>query len=278
MTWQVAEQTPLSALRVGELAIQAGIPPGVINIISGDGPVAGAALAKHPGIDKACQSCPPMCGCICGTEIYALVFCQFVLSVINKLYIWFSAELNIFSGPTLMIPAGQLFPYLPDGVKPWLGQVAFTGSTEVGKLIMAQAAQNLVPVTLELGGDVRRLTHVLFTCRDDSVALRMQTHTQHDTYCLTDLMLPSKHMADGGACYTGKSACIVCPDADIDEAVRIAHDALFFNHGETVCTAISDGASSRQHLPQTCYTDACKSAVQHGRTSLPADVEGVVHS
>ena len=32
-------------------------------------------------------------------------------------------------------------------------QVAFTGSTEVGKLIMAQAAKNLVPVTLELGGD-----------------------------------------------------------------------------------------------------------------------------
>lgn len=51
---QVAEQTPLSALRVGELAIQAGIPPGVINIILGDGPVAGAALAKHPGVDKAC--------------------------------------------------------------------------------------------------------------------------------------------------------------------------------------------------------------------------------
>lgn len=44
----------MSALRVGELAIQAGIPPGVINIIPGDGPVAGAALAAHPGIDKAC--------------------------------------------------------------------------------------------------------------------------------------------------------------------------------------------------------------------------------
>ena len=50
---QVAEQTPLSALRVGELALEAGHPPGVINIIPGDGPVAGAALAGHPGIDKA---------------------------------------------------------------------------------------------------------------------------------------------------------------------------------------------------------------------------------
>lgn len=58
-------------------------------------------------------------------------------------------------------------------------QVAFTGSTEVGRIIMRQAAENIIPVTLELGG---------------------------------------------------KSACIICPDADLDEAVRGAHDALFFNH------------------------------------------------
>ena len=52
---------------------------------------------------------------------------------------------------------------------------------------MAQAAQNLVPVTLELGG---------------------------------------------------KSACIICADADVDEAVQIAHDALFFNHGELVSSVL----------------------------------------
>ena len=44
----MAEQTPLSALRVGELAVEAGIPAGVINILSGDGPVAGAALCQPP--------------------------------------------------------------------------------------------------------------------------------------------------------------------------------------------------------------------------------------
>lgn len=49
---QVAEQTPLSALRVGELALEAGVPAGVLNIVPGSGEVAGAALAKHPGIDK----------------------------------------------------------------------------------------------------------------------------------------------------------------------------------------------------------------------------------
>ena len=46
-----AEQTPLSALLLGELAMQAGLPPGVLNILTGYGD-AGAALAAHPGVDK----------------------------------------------------------------------------------------------------------------------------------------------------------------------------------------------------------------------------------
>ncbi len=46
-----AEQTPLSALRLGELALEAGIPPGVLNVVTGDGET-GAALADHPGVDK----------------------------------------------------------------------------------------------------------------------------------------------------------------------------------------------------------------------------------
>jgi len=78
-----AEQTPLSALRIGELILEAGFPAGVVNILPGFGPTAGAALASHMDVDK----------------------------------------------------------------------VAFTGSTEVGHLIMEAAARsNLKPVTLELGG------------------------------------------------------------------------------------------------------------------------------
>jgi phenylacetaldehyde dehydrogenase len=76
-----AELTPLSALRLGEL-IRAGIPDGVVNIVTGLGETAGAALAAHPGIDK----------------------------------------------------------------------IAFTGSTEVGKLIVNAAANDLKKVSLELGG------------------------------------------------------------------------------------------------------------------------------
>ncbi len=47
-----AEQTPLSALRVGELAMEAGFPPGVVNIVPGYGHTAGAALVEHEDVDK----------------------------------------------------------------------------------------------------------------------------------------------------------------------------------------------------------------------------------
>ncbi|MGF6842872.1 phenylacetaldehyde dehydrogenase [Paraburkholderia youngii] len=47
-----SEQTPLTALRLGELALEAGIPPGVLNIVTGFGNPVGSAIAAHPGIDK----------------------------------------------------------------------------------------------------------------------------------------------------------------------------------------------------------------------------------
>lgn len=78
-----AEQTPLTALRAAQLCVEAGFPPGVINVIPGYGPTAGAAISEHPDIEK----------------------------------------------------------------------VAFTGSTEIGRIVMQAAAKsNLKNVTLELGG------------------------------------------------------------------------------------------------------------------------------
>lgn len=47
-----AEQTPLTCLRMAELALEAGFPPGVINVVPGYGPTAGAALVRHPKVDK----------------------------------------------------------------------------------------------------------------------------------------------------------------------------------------------------------------------------------
>src|ERR1700683_364408 len=93
-----AEQTPLSALRLGELLAEAGLPDGVVNIVPGFGETAGAALASHPDVDK----------------------------------------------------------------------VAFTGSTEVGKLIIQAAAGNLKKVSLELGG---KSPNVVFKDADLDVAI-----------------------------------------------------------------------------------------------------------
>ena len=47
-----AEQSPLGALRLAELAVEAGVPEGVLNIVPGLGPTAGAALGRHPDVDK----------------------------------------------------------------------------------------------------------------------------------------------------------------------------------------------------------------------------------
>lgn len=77
-----AEETPLTALRLGELLQKVGCPKGVVNIVTGEGAEAGAALAAHPGIDK----------------------------------------------------------------------IAFTGSTEVGKLVGKAAIDNMTRASLELGG------------------------------------------------------------------------------------------------------------------------------
>src|SRR2546423_2969765 len=49
-----AEYTPLSALEIARLTKEAGFPPGAVNVVPGKGSIAGAALARHPGVDKIC--------------------------------------------------------------------------------------------------------------------------------------------------------------------------------------------------------------------------------
>ncbi len=98
-----AEQTPLTALRLGELIQEAGFPDGVVNIVPGFGETAGAALAAHPGVDK----------------------------------------------------------------------IAFTGSTEVGKLIARAATGNLKKVSLELGG---KSPNVIFADADLAAAIPGSTN------------------------------------------------------------------------------------------------------
>lgn len=98
-----AEETPLTALRLGELMTEAGFPPGVVNIVTGPGVPTGAALAAHMGVDK----------------------------------------------------------------------IAFTGSTEVGRKVMAAAAaSNLKRVSLELGG---KSPNVVFADADLDKAIKGAT-------------------------------------------------------------------------------------------------------
>ena len=52
MVVKPAEITPLTAIRIGELALEAGLPPGVLNIVTGRGSVVGDAMVAHPGVDK----------------------------------------------------------------------------------------------------------------------------------------------------------------------------------------------------------------------------------
>lgn len=67
-----AELTPLSALLLGEIALEAGVPPGVLNVLPGYGTVAGQALIDHPGVDKISFTGSPAVGrhimrCAAGT-------------------------------------------------------------------------------------------------------------------------------------------------------------------------------------------------------------------
>jgi aldehyde dehydrogenase (NAD+) len=57
-----AEQTPLSALALAQIALDAGLPPGVLNVVPGFGPVAGQALIEHPDIDKISFTGSPAIG------------------------------------------------------------------------------------------------------------------------------------------------------------------------------------------------------------------------
>lgn len=94
-----AEETPLTAIRLGELAAEAGFPPGVLNVVPGYGHEAGAALVAHPGVDA----------------------------------------------------------------------IAFTGSTEVGRIVARSAADTLKKVSLELGG---KSPNIIFADADVGAAVR----------------------------------------------------------------------------------------------------------
>lgn len=140
-----AEQTPLTALALAALSREAGFPKGVVNVLPGYGPTAGAAICLHNDVRK----------------------------------------------------------------------VAFTGSTEIGHLILEYAARsNLKTVGLELGG---------------------------------------------------KSPLVIFDDADVDEAVEIAHNAIFANHGQNCC------AGSRTFVQAGIYDEFVQKAAEKAKLRKVGD-------
>lgn len=140
-----AEQTPLTAIYLGSLIKEAGFPPGVINIVPGYGPTAGAALVNHPDVNK----------------------------------------------------------------------LSFTGSTEVGQfIIQGSGKSNLKRVTLELGG---------------------------------------------------KSPNIIFPDADLDYAVEVSHQAVMANMGQVCC------AGSRTYVHEDIYDEFVKRSVERAKRRTVGD-------
>lgn len=140
-----AEQTPLTALYVANLIKEVGFPPGVVNVLPGYGPTAGAAIASHMDVDK----------------------------------------------------------------------VAFTGSTQVGKLIQETAGKsNAKRVTLEMGG---------------------------------------------------KSPLIIFDDANVDEAVSIAHAAVFANMGQCCC------AGTRTFVQEGIYDEFVKKSKEQAAKRVVGD-------
>jgi acyl-CoA reductase-like NAD-dependent aldehyde dehydrogenase len=94
-----SSEAPMTALRLGEIGLECGLPPGALNIVSGSGSEAGVALASHPGVN----------------------------------------------------------------------QITFTGSVEVGVAVAKMAAENVVPVVMELGG---KSPNVVFADADMDLAVQ----------------------------------------------------------------------------------------------------------
>eukprot|EP00928_Gymnodinium_smaydae_P026148 TRINITY_DN20619_c0_g5_i1.p1 TRINITY_DN20619_c0_g5~~TRINITY_DN20619_c0_g5_i1.p1 ORF type:complete len:500 (-),score=142.30 TRINITY_DN20619_c0_g5_i1:278-1777(-) len=139
-----SEKTPLTALMMCELIKEAGFPPGVVNVVNGDGST-GQLVAEHMDVDKVC----------------------------------------------------------------------FTGSSPVGhKIIQTSAASNMKRVTLELGG---------------------------------------------------KSPMIICEDADLDQAVEVAENGLFFNCGQCCC------ASSRLLVQDTVYDEFVRKCTEKAKARKLCD-------
>jgi len=168
-----ASETPLTALLFGEIALEAGLPPGAFNVVAGGGRTAGAALVRHPGVDK----------------------------------------------------------------------ISFTGSTEVGRGIMRDAAATNKRVTLELGG---KSPNIVFADADLKAAARgVQTgifYGKGEVCAAGSRLLVERAAHDAVVELLAAGAKKLTPGDPLDKATRLGA-LVSKNQRDTVLGYIAKGSA-----------------------------------
>ncbi|WP_107676357.1 aldehyde dehydrogenase [Agrobacterium sp. LAD9] len=181
-----SEETPLTALRFAQLCIEAGLPAGVVNIVTGYGHVAGAALAKHPGVDK----------------------------------------------------------------------LAFTGSTEVGKIIGHDAIDSMKRFTLELGGKSPMLLFSDMQDNQDQLLVRLGLFFNQGQVCTAATRVLIER-----SIY----------DETVDKLAKVA-DSLAFGAGLDPAAELNPVVSARQRDRVQGFINRAESdgaCLSSGRRAVP---------
>jgi acyl-CoA reductase-like NAD-dependent aldehyde dehydrogenase len=175
-----AELTPLSALRLAELCLEAGIPEGVVNVLVGKGSVVGQRLIEHPDVAK----------------------------------------------------------------------IAFTGSTEVGRLVMQGAAATIKRVTLELGG---KSANVIFADADLERAAAAAPYSVFDNAgqdcCARSRILVQESVYDRFlGLFVDATSKVEVGDPSLDSTEM--GPLISAAHRETVSSFVEDGPSYQGEMPE----------------------------
>jgi aldehyde dehydrogenase (NAD+)/betaine-aldehyde dehydrogenase len=180
-----SEDAPLTALRLGALALEAGLPPGVLNVVPGYGEEAGAALAAHPRI----------------------------------------------------------------------AHLAFTGSVAVGRIVGRAAAENCVPVTLELGG---KSPNIVFA--------------DADLHAAAPIVVNAILQNAGQTCSAGSRLLVhgAVHDALVDEVVRRFGDVTIGPGREDPALGPLINAAQRERV-EGFVRDSSEAAVLRAGGGVPAD-------
>ena len=139
----------LSTLRLAQLVVEAGFPPGVFNVVTGYGETVGAALVKHPLVHK----------------VRHLVIHRTDTRAASSLLQAFSCtDRQVSYHAHILFASKHKWNYIVRNVLLYGVQIGFTGSTAVGKEILAVASSTMKSTSLECGGK-----NPLIICADANI-------------------------------------------------------------------------------------------------------------